>query len=83
MLYSTLEDLVLKFKSLLLGAEAMATVVCDVNTSNTETVSNFELLLATPTKTPERHLHICCSGAFNFEQISYLVLVFLLITSVK
>ena len=50
MLYSTLEDLVLKFKSLSLGAEATATMVSDANTSNTETVSDLELLLATSSK---------------------------------
>ena len=36
MLYSTLEDLVVKFRSLSLG-----TVVCDANASNTETVSDL------------------------------------------
>ena len=50
MLYSALEDLVAKFKSLLLGAEAVTTVVSDVNISNTETVTDLELLLATPSK---------------------------------
>ena len=50
MLYSTLEDLVLKFKSLSLGAEAATTVVSDANISNTETVCNLELSLATPSK---------------------------------
>ena len=50
MLYSTLEDLVVKFKSLLLGAEAVTTVVSDVNISNTETASDLEVSLATPSK---------------------------------
>ena len=50
MLYSTLEDVVLKFKSLSLGAEATATMVSDANTSNTEMVNDFELSLATSSK---------------------------------
>ena len=49
MLYSTLEDLVVKFKSLSLGSCA-TTVVSDANISNTETISDLELSLATPSK---------------------------------
>ena len=41
LLYSTLGDLVLKFKSFSLKAEATTTVGCDMNTSNTETVRDF------------------------------------------
>ena len=49
MLYSTLEGLVVKFKSLSLGSCA-TTVVSDANISNTETISDLELSLATPSK---------------------------------
>ena len=45
-----IRSLALKFKSLSLVAEAVTAVVCDVNISNTETVCDLELLLATPSK---------------------------------
>ena len=62
-------------------SECITTSICLLKVNDRNTRSRFEIYSKLTIKTPERH-HWRHSGVFivNFEHISHLVLVFLLIT---